>query len=379
MPLPLRIFSFGLFLAAIGMSAVHAEQPRLQTVADAIALVLARSDLSPQASLERVEGAYVGDQRNWRIYLRDGKAIHTAVVRSDGRVSQSMRADDRSEQEAEYWTNMPPVAQTVGQFLGASVIEDASARIQALDRPLTGAYLVRYTARRPHQGERVALHTVEVTYELADEERKGKRVVYREGVFQELTDVRLMKITIPGIAVPSVRAPRVEPPTIEPPEIKVPIPRFPEQQYPVIDVPELSGPGVRLQEGADLAIITLDGAILFDFDQSELRTDARTTLQRILNVLNSRYPGAALEIHGHTDSMGTLEYNQTLSERRAESVGNWLVARGIPAERLQIIGFGETTPVAPNARPDGSDYPEGRQKNRRVEVVIHKTTAEQPR
>ncbi len=188
-----------------------------------------------------------------------------------------------------------------------------------------------------------------------------------------------MQITIPSVAAPSAGAPRVEPPTAEPPVIEAPVPRYPEQRYPVIDVPELSGPGIRLQEGDDLAIITLDGAILFDFDRSELRTDARATLQKILNVLNSRYPGAALEIHGHTDSMGTLEYNQALSERRAESVGSWLAARGISAERLQFAGFGETMPVAPNAHPDGSDHPEGRQKNRRVEVLIHKTTAEQPR
>ncbi len=173
---PLRIFSLALLLVAIRTNAVYAEQPRLQTAADAIASVLARGELSPQASLERLEGAYVGDRRGWRIYLRDGKAIHAAVVRSDSRISQSMRADARSEREAAYWMAMPPVAQTVEKFLGETVIEDARARIRDLGAPLTGAYVLRYAARPPNRGESVALHTVEVVFELANEERKGTAI-----------------------------------------------------------------------------------------------------------------------------------------------------------------------------------------------------------
>jgi outer membrane protein OmpA-like peptidoglycan-associated protein len=76
-------------------------------------------------------------------------------------------------------------------------------------------------------------------------------------------------------------------------------------------------------------------------------------------------------IEGHTDGKGGDGYNQVLSERRAMSVRTSLTARGLPAERLNIRGYGKTRPVAENERSDGSDNPEGRQKNRRVEVVVN--------
>jgi outer membrane protein OmpA-like peptidoglycan-associated protein len=82
---------------------------------------------------------------------------------------------------------------------------------------------------------------------------------------------------------------------------------------------------------------------------------------------SGRHP---MQVDGHTDSIGSDAYNQSLSERRAASVKAWLVAHdGVPAA-TPIRGFGKTRPVAPNSKPDGSDAPDGRQKNRRVEVVI---------
>lgn len=365
----LKTLSVILLLVTIETTSVHASSSEPQTIADAMALVLAQDDLA-ETSLERLEGTYADERRRWTFHLREGGKIHSVVVRSDGRLSKSMRADERTEREAEYWTGMPPAAQTVADFLSEAVIADARVRVEDMSVALTGVYLLRYTARRPNQGERMAMHTVEVIFELAGEERRGKRVVYRDGRFQELTDITLFRITTPTIGQPNIRQPR-----IEAPEIAVPGPRFPEQKYPLIDVPGLSGPGVRVQEGDDLAIITLDGAILFNFDKSDLRPDAQATLSQILDRLTSHYPGAHVEIHGHTDAMGTDEYNQGLSERRAESVRSWFGAQGIAAHQLRAVGLGESMPVAPNVYPDGSDNPEGRQKNRRVEVIIHKASS----
>ena len=76
------------------------------------------------------------------------------------------------------------------------------------------------------------------------------------------------------------------------------------------------------------------------------------------------YPGLHLDVEGHTDSVGGDEYNQALSERRAAAVRDYLVQQGIAAESIASRGFGKTQPVASN------DTPEGRQQNRRVELVL---------
>ncbi|RMG83714.1 MAG: OmpA family protein, partial [Bacteroidetes bacterium] len=91
-----------------------------------------------------------------------------------------------------------------------------------------------------------------------------------------------------------------------------------------------------------------------------------TTLYKIL-VEN---PKIIVEISSHTDSKGDDEYNMKLSQRRAESVVNYLIKKGIEKERLHAKGYGETKPIAPNVNPDGSDNPEGRAKNRRTEFKI---------
>jgi outer membrane protein OmpA-like peptidoglycan-associated protein len=82
-------------------------------------------------------------------------------------------------------------------------------------------------------------------------------------------------------------------------------------------------------------------------------------------------PASPATVDGHTDGKGDASYNQNLSERRAKSVRDWLVKLGgVPAARLTARGFGMSHPVAPNAKPDGSDNPPGRQLNRRVEIRV---------
>lgn len=110
-------------------------------------------------------------------------------------------------------------------------------------------------------------------------------------------------------------------------------------------------------------VIQLPGAILFDFDSAQIRPDAERALRDVSDVIRS-YTAKPVRIVGHTDSVADDAYNQGLSERRAESVAAWLATHGIEKGRLTASGKGESHPVASN------DTSDGRQKNRRVEVVI---------
>jgi outer membrane protein OmpA-like peptidoglycan-associated protein len=103
--------------------------------------------------------------------------------------------------------------------------------------------------------------------------------------------------------------------------------------------------------------------VLFDTAQHTLQPGAREKLAKISGIIVS-HPGLQLSIEGHTDSVGTDDYNQQLSERRAESVRSFLVQNGVPSGTITARGFGESQPVASN------DNSAGRQRNRRVEMVV---------
>jgi outer membrane protein OmpA-like peptidoglycan-associated protein len=118
--------------------------------------------------------------------------------------------------------------------------------------------------------------------------------------------------------------------------------------------------------------IALSADVLFDFDKSDIKPEAAKALGQVADVLRE-HPGQPVRIEGHTDSKGSDAYNQALSEDRALSVRDWLAEEeGLDGSDFDIIGLGETQPAAPNEHPDSSDDPEGRQKNRRVEIVIGK-------
>lgn len=110
--------------------------------------------------------------------------------------------------------------------------------------------------------------------------------------------------------------------------------------------------------------ITFDNAILFDFDSYDLRANARNDLADLARSLGN-YPNTDALVVGYTDSTGSDDYNQTLSERRANSVATYLAQQGVSPGRMQISGMGESNPVASNATP------EGRQQNRRVEIALY--------
>jgi outer membrane protein OmpA-like peptidoglycan-associated protein len=117
-------------------------------------------------------------------------------------------------------------------------------------------------------------------------------------------------------------------------------------------------------------IIELPSDVLFDFDKADIRPEAGATLEKLARLIKQSGDGV-IQVNGHTDSIGADAYNMGLSDRRAASVARWLTtSAGIDAGRLKTKGFGKTRPVDANRKPDGSDNPEGRQKNRRVEVII---------
>jgi outer membrane protein OmpA-like peptidoglycan-associated protein len=119
-------------------------------------------------------------------------------------------------------------------------------------------------------------------------------------------------------------------------------------------------------------VIQLAADVLFDFDKSDIKPAAVDTLTKVAKVLNGMAKAPAA-VEGHTDGKGAADYNQKLSDRRANSVKEWLVKQGgVATARLSALGYGMTRPVAPNAKPNGSDDPDGRQKNRRVDIRVKK-------
>ena len=110
--------------------------------------------------------------------------------------------------------------------------------------------------------------------------------------------------------------------------------------------------------------ITFDSGILFDFDSYALRTASKDNIRELSDILED-YPDTKVMFAGHTDSKGSDEYNQKLSENRAKSVARYAAENGVDSERMIITGFGEEDPVADNSTEAG------RQKNRRVEIAVY--------
>jgi outer membrane protein OmpA-like peptidoglycan-associated protein len=117
---------------------------------------------------------------------------------------------------------------------------------------------------------------------------------------------------------------------------------------------------IRVEEGI---VVEFSSSVLFGFDKSGLTNDSKTSLNKLVNILDE-YPDTNIEIQGHTDSKGSSNYNQDLSVLRADAVTNYLISRSISGDRLTVKGFGERMPKYLN------DTEEGRSQNRRVEFLI---------
>jgi len=122
-----------------------------------------------------------------------------------------------------------------------------------------------------------------------------------------------------------------------------------------------------LNAGDTLAI----NSVMFVYDQVNLIEESQAELQKIVNYMK-QYPDVKLVISGHTDSKGEDAYNYWLSSARANKIRNYLRKAGVKYSRMETHGYGESRPIAENENSDGSDNPNGRQKNRRVEFTIQK-------
>lgn len=110
--------------------------------------------------------------------------------------------------------------------------------------------------------------------------------------------------------------------------------------------------------------------VLFEFGQARLTAEAQAKTRDMARIFNTQARDRLLSVEGHTDAVGSEAYNQALSQQRAENVASALIVAGVDSRRVTSKGFGERYPLAPNTSPDGRDNPQGRQKNRRVEVVV---------
>lgn len=140
-----------------------------------------------------------------------------------------------------------------------------------------------------------------------------------------------------------------------------PPPPTPTPKVTGLEVTEVDG-GVRY---------TLSADILFDFDKATLRPKAALALKALSDDVRQRFAQARFLVDGYTDSKGSDSYNMKLSLRRAAAVKDYLTGvASFPADAVATEGRGEANPVAPNEKADGQDDPEGRQKNRRVEILV---------
>ena len=122
-------------------------------------------------------------------------------------------------------------------------------------------------------------------------------------------------------------------------------------------------PGATVARVGEGIAVTFESGLLYDFDSDVVRSSAAQNLGNLAASLN-KYPNTDLLIVGHTDAVGTGDYNQGLSQRRATAAANYLASQGVSAARLRALGRGETEPLATN------DTEAGRQLNRRVEIAI---------
>lgn len=118
--------------------------------------------------------------------------------------------------------------------------------------------------------------------------------------------------------------------------------------------------------------IELAADVLFDFDKADILPKAQEALKQAALIIREKAKGT-VRVEGHTDGKGSDAYNQKLSERRAVAVKAWFTNKeGISNVQFSTAGFGAKRPKVPNNKTDGSDDPAGRQKNRRVEIVVKK-------
>ncbi|WP_306046329.1 OmpA family protein [Nioella sp. MMSF_3534] len=129
----------------------------------------------------------------------------------------------------------------------------------------------------------------------------------------------------------------------------------------------MANENIVIDNRGDHLMVTMPDGILFDTDSAAIRAGLQADLRAMARNLQ-QYPASTVDVIGHTDNTGSAEYNQDLSARRASAVAGVLLEQGVDPARVRSFGRGENEPVATNLTP------EGRQQNRRVEIIIRPTS-----
>jgi outer membrane protein OmpA-like peptidoglycan-associated protein len=124
-----------------------------------------------------------------------------------------------------------------------------------------------------------------------------------------------------------------------------------------------AGTGIEVTRDGDVIKLNLPDGVTFDFNRADLKSQFYPALDQVASTM-AEYNQTIVEVSGHTDSVGSDDYNQRLSEQRANAVANYLTGRGLVRERFEVVGMGERYPVADNMNDAG------RAKNRRVEIRV---------
>ncbi|HEX6860726.1 MAG TPA: OmpA family protein [Caulobacteraceae bacterium] len=130
---------------------------------------------------------------------------------------------------------------------------------------------------------------------------------------------------------------------------------------------QLAGTGVTVTRQGDNIVLNMPGDVTFAYDRADVQPQFYKVLDDVATTLN-QYPQTVVDVVGHADSTGSDAYNQALSERRANSVAQYLTGRGVLPARLYVAGMGERQPIASN------DTEAGRAQNRRVEIIVRPFT-----
>ncbi|RYE27954.1 MAG: OmpA family protein [Sphingobacteriaceae bacterium] len=128
---------------------------------------------------------------------------------------------------------------------------------------------------------------------------------------------------------------------------------------------EVNDTNIQVRGNTNYTIYSLGDDVLFDVDQSTIKSSAQNKLKMISSSLNKRFKGANIGIYGHTDSTGDAKYNKALGKERAAAVRNWFMKNeNFPEDKIAVVSFGESNPVASN------ETSKGRQENRSVSIVV---------
>lgn len=126
---------------------------------------------------------------------------------------------------------------------------------------------------------------------------------------------------------------------------------------------QTAGTGIDVSRQGENIVLSFPDQISFDVGRADIKPQFMHSLDNVANTL-SQYHQTRIEIAGHTDSTGSAEFNQRLSENRAYAVRSYLASRGVTPERMYAVGYGQTRPIASNATA------QGRAQNRRVEIIV---------